>query len=109
VGSVYAKWRSFVRLDHAISQLSSRVVERNDTLNISGRIQNANFARAEAGAVLRVIDCLIFLWEHRLNAGRFKRFPAPTVRFDFKSPSSRRATFPLTKPLCLRRPPWVAA
>jgi hypothetical protein len=29
------------------------------------------------------LDCLILLWEHRLDAGSFKSFPAPTVRFDF--------------------------
>ena len=41
-------------------------------------IQNANLARAEARAVLRVIDCLIFLWEYRLDAGGFKSFPTPS-------------------------------
>jgi hypothetical protein len=46
-------------------------------------IENLNLARAEAGAVLCIIDCLIFLWEYRLDTGRLKRFSAPTVRPDF--------------------------
>ena len=38
---------------------------------VSGRttIQNANLASAKARAVLRIIHCLIFLCEHRLDAG----------------------------------------
>ena len=47
---------------------------------LASRIQNANLTRAEAGAALRVIDCLIFLWKHRLDAVSLKNFPAPTVR-----------------------------
>ena len=35
---------------------------------------------AEAGAVLCIIDCLIFFREHRLNARRFKSFPAQRWR-----------------------------
>jgi len=73
----------YVRLDHGISQLSIRLTERNRAFNFSGRIQNTNLTGAKARAVLRIIDCLIFLWEHRLNARRFKGFPAPPVRSDF--------------------------
>jgi hypothetical protein len=40
-------------------------------------IQNANLARAEARAVLRVIDCLIFLWEYRLDAGGLQKLSNP--------------------------------
>ena len=41
---------------------------------LASRIQNANLTRAEAGAALRVIDCLIFLWKHRLDAVSLKNF-----------------------------------
>jgi hypothetical protein len=97
-----------VRLDHGISQLSIRLTKRNRAFNFSGRIQNTNLTWAEAGAVLRVIDCLIFLWDYRLDARNFKSFPAPAVRFDSISVIAP-ATFPLAKPLCLRPSPWVAA
>ena len=40
-------------------------------------IQNANLARAEARAALRVIDCLIFLWEYRLDAGGLQKLSNP--------------------------------
>jgi hypothetical protein len=46
--SACARSRSFMRLDHGISQLSIRVVERNDALNISCRIENLNLARPKA-------------------------------------------------------------
>jgi hypothetical protein len=65
-----------IRIGH--SQLSIRVVERNDALDVAMRIENPNLARAEAGAALRIIDCLIFLWKHRLDTGSFKSFPAPS-------------------------------
>ena len=58
-----------------------RAIERFGLL--SRRIQNVNFTRAEAGAVLRIIDCPIFLWKHRLNAGRFKSLPATSVWSEF--------------------------
>jgi hypothetical protein len=32
---------------------------------------------------LSIIDCLIFLWEHRLNAGSFKALPAVPKWSDF--------------------------
>jgi hypothetical protein len=38
---------------------------------------------SEARAILRVVDCLILLWEHRLNAGSVESFPAPLVWSDF--------------------------
>jgi hypothetical protein len=34
-------------------------------------------------ALQRIIHCLIFRWEPRLNAGSFKSFPAAPVRSDF--------------------------
>lgn len=37
----------------------------------------------ERCAILRIIDRLIFLREHRFDARSFKNFPTPTVRFDF--------------------------
>ena len=60
------------------SQLSIYVVERNVALNVAGRIENPNLTRAKACAVLRVIDCLILFWEHRLDARCFKSFPTPS-------------------------------
>jgi len=41
-------------------QLSIRVVERNDSLDVPRWTENANLARAKARAILRVIDGLIF-------------------------------------------------
>jgi len=38
--------------------------------------ENTNYTRTEARAVLRVIDSLILLWEHKLDAKSFERFPA---------------------------------
>jgi hypothetical protein len=60
-----------------VSQFSIRLVERNDAFDIAARIENANLTGAKACAILRVIDCLIFLQENRLDAGRFKNFPDP--------------------------------
>ena|SRR6266568_2508718 len=42
-----------------------------------------SLAVPKACAVLRVIDCLLFLQENRFDAERFKDFPAVTMRFDF--------------------------
>ena len=42
-----------------------------------------NLARAKACELQRIVDCLIFLWERRLDAGSFKSFPAPTVPLYF--------------------------
>ena len=42
-------------------------------------------------------DCLMFLREHRLDTGRFKNFPSPTVRPDFNQrhiPVSSPGEFP---------------
>jgi len=42
-----------------------------------------NFAGAEARPGFRIVDGLIFLREYRLDAWRFKNFPAPAMRSDF--------------------------
>jgi hypothetical protein len=47
------------------------------------QVENADLTGAKARAVLRIVDCLIFLWEHRLDAGCLKDFPAPAMWFDF--------------------------
>src|SRR5207249_400017 len=46
---------------YARSQLSIRLVERNRVFDIAAWIQNPNLTGAKARAVLRIIDCLIFL------------------------------------------------
>jgi hypothetical protein len=66
-----------------ISQLSIRAVEQNDALDIATRIENPNLTCAKACALQRIIDRLIFLGKHRLDAGNLKSFPAPPVRSDF--------------------------
>jgi hypothetical protein len=58
------------------SQLSIRVVEWNDTLDIARWIENPNLARAKARAVLCIIHCLIFFGNTGSTPGRFKSFPA---------------------------------
>src|SRR6266700_3052552 len=64
-------------------QFSVCLVERNNALDIAAGVEYANLARAKTRALLCVIDGLIFLGEYRLNAGRFKNLPAPTVWPDF--------------------------
>jgi len=41
-------------------------------------LSNTSLSRSETRAGLRVVDCVLFLREHRLNAGSFKDFPAPS-------------------------------
>ena len=54
-----------------------RLIERNHALNISGRVQDANFAGTEPRASLRIADRVVFRREHRLDAGSLERSPAP--------------------------------
>jgi hypothetical protein len=67
----------------AQSQLSIRFVERHCALDISARIQNTNLTGAKPRPSLGIVDGVVLCWTHRLNAGSFKYFPAPTVRPDF--------------------------
>jgi len=64
----------------AITSFRSRFAERNHALNLPGRVQNANLAKAKPRPILRIIDSLLRLWEHMLDTGGFKTFPAPRVR-----------------------------
>ena len=48
----------------------SRFTERNCAFKLAGRIQNANFARAEARAASRIVDRILLIQEHRLDTGR---------------------------------------
>jgi len=45
----------------------------------------------KAHAVLCVVDRVIFVWEHRLNAGSLESFPAPTIARAFVPCESPRA------------------
>jgi hypothetical protein len=57
--------------------------KRKGFRRFAGSVAYLSLAVPKACAVLRVIDCLLFLQENRLNAGSFEDFPAVTVRFDF--------------------------
>ena len=46
-------------------------------------IKNANLTGTKARAARRVVNRLFLISEHVFEAGRFKSFPAPTMRFDF--------------------------
>jgi hypothetical protein len=74
---------SFVDSEKTPSQFPVRFAERNRGFDIPVGIQNPNFAGPKASAGLCIIYCLIFLWEHRLDAGSFKSFPAQAVRSNF--------------------------
>ena len=56
------------------SQLSVRFGERNGAFDIASGVENTNFTGAEASAVLRVVNCLSFLREHRFNARCLQTF-----------------------------------
>jgi hypothetical protein len=58
------------------SQLPICFAERNGAFDLASRVENTDFTGAEARAAVSVVDCLPLLWEHRLNAWRFKNFPA---------------------------------
>ena len=64
------------------SQLSICLAERDGAFELASRIQNTNFTCPEARAGFRIVDGLIFLREHRLDAWSFKNFLARAVRFD---------------------------
>jgi hypothetical protein len=66
----------------AASHFSVRFVKRNRAFQLAGRIQDTNLTRPEARAGFGIANCLIFLREHRLDAWRFKDFPAPAMRSD---------------------------
>ncbi len=57
---------------HLALQFSIRLAKWNPVLDRALTIQDAKLARPKAGAVLRIINCLTFLWEHRLDAESFK-------------------------------------
>jgi hypothetical protein len=59
------------------------------------RQSKAILARSCAGR-LRVADRVVFRGEHRLNAGRFKSFPAPMVWFDLNYSHRQEALKRLT-------------
>ena len=63
-------------LSRSHSQFSICFVERNGAFDITARIQNANFTGAEARPGFRVVDCVLFLREDRLNAGSLETLPA---------------------------------
>jgi hypothetical protein len=67
----------------SIKRAGLPLAERNRAFDVSGRVENTNFTRAEARAGLSVVDCVILLREYGLNAGSLKDLSAPTVRFDF--------------------------
>jgi hypothetical protein len=66
-----------------IQTLNKKRREQISQFDIPPRIQDANLASSKRRAALRIMDCLIFLREYRLDAGRFKNFPSVTLRPDF--------------------------
>ena len=59
------------------SQLSICLAERDGTLDVSGRIQNTDFAGAKARAGFCIVDCLTLLWKHRLDARGPQKLSSP--------------------------------
>jgi hypothetical protein len=64
------------------SEPSICFVKRNRAFQVAARIQNTNLAGAEARAGFGIIDSVLLLRGHRLDAWRFKDFPVPAMRSD---------------------------
>src|SRR6266480_4672429 len=71
--------------EHAAIRRATPPTRKLDAFDIAGRTENADRTGAKTRPSLRIIDCLIFLQKDRLNAGRFKDFPAPPMRLDFEN------------------------
>src|SRR5215831_14447863 len=71
------------KLPQMALQVSIRIAERNDALDRSSQIKNANLARAKACAARSVVNGLQLIQEKRLDAGRFKALPAVSEWPDF--------------------------
>jgi hypothetical protein len=72
--------RSVKRITVSELQQSICLTKRNRALDISARRENTHLARTEARAGFGIIDGVLLLREHRLDAWRFKNFPAPRVQ-----------------------------